>query len=202
MGHGEQEHRLRTRTGRKPPVRFRSGVRQPDIDDAHLRPGIHAFDDTLRMWIEIMTGFQVRREHQNELGIGMVRRGTICAGPECIPHPSRGRADIRMGVVCIDPPGPQDSIHVAVGPGPPHVVHDLVMTILQQCRTHATCKVIEHLVPAHPFELSRASLPYSLQRIQDPFRVIDLVERGRSLCAISTTGPGVMRVSLEFPYGK
>ena len=59
-----------------------------------------------------------------------------------------------MGVVRIDPPGPEDAIHVAVSSGATDVVHDLVMTILQQCRTHATCKIIEHLVPAHPFELA------------------------------------------------
>src|SRR5579872_447814 len=73
VGHREKCCNLRTGVGGKPVVRHARGIGEARIHHGELRARHLAFDDALRVRIEIMPRLEVGREQQNEARVGMVR---------------------------------------------------------------------------------------------------------------------------------
>ena len=104
-----------------------------------------------------------------------------------------------MRVVSVDAPGLDHPIHRAVVPRSSNVVHDFVVTIFDNRCTHARGDIVECIVPTHPDPVASAALTGPLHWIQDSFRVVDLVDRRRSLCTRTPTASWVYRVAFEAP---
>src|SRR5262249_892666 len=58
----------------------------------------------------------------------------------------------------------------------------------------------ERFLPLDPFPLPFAPRPGALQGIEDPIRVVDLVDRGRPLRAVAAAASGMRRVPFELAY--
>src|SRR5690606_36024533 len=85
----------------------------------------------------------------------------------------------------------------AVVARPADVVHDLVVAALAEGAADAAADVGQGLLPADPLPAALAPPPGTPQRMEDPLRVADLVERGRALGAVAAPAGGVQRVALE-----
>src|SRR5690242_4752221 len=83
--------------------------------------------------------------------------------------------------------------------GAADVIHDFVAPLLQQRFSYAAGDVIESFIPRDALPLSRAPLANALQRITNPLGIVDLIERGRSLGAISPPTAGMLRIAVETP---
>ena len=80
-----------------------------------------------------MPRFQMCRKKEYEAGVGMIRAGSIPAGPKCISETGAGGANVRVRVVAVDAPSAENAFHVSLMAGPAHVVHDLVVTLFLKC---------------------------------------------------------------------
>ena len=88
-----------------------------------------------------------------------------------------------MGVVTVDAPGRQQAWHEVIVAGPPDVVHHLVVAPLIDRIADAAAGLVERLTPAGLLELPGASRSAAFERGEDPFRIVDLIERGGTLGA-------------------
>jgi hypothetical protein len=89
--------------------------------------------------------------------------------------------------VPVDAPGEQEALGEAVLPRPPDVVHHLVAAVVDDSRADPVGDVVQRLVPRHPLPLARTTVTGLTQRVQDPLRVVDLVDGGRTLGAVAAT---------------
>ena len=89
--------------------------------------------------------------------------------------------------MAVNPPGLKDAIHVAVRAGPTDVVHDLVASIFKQRLADFGSERVEHFIPGGALELAGAARADALQWIENPLRIVDLIDRGRPLGAVSAT---------------
>src|SRR5579884_3291 len=127
----------------------------------------------------------------------MIGRRAVGSAPDLIAETGGGRADIGMAVVSIDAPRAQHALHVAIVSRSPHMIHDLVAPPIDERLPDLCGKSIEYLVPRHALPLPLAALSRPFQRIQNTFRVIDLVNGGRAFCAIASPAPRMVRVALK-----
>src|SRR5262245_30771376 len=105
-----------------------------------------------------------------------------------------------MAIVTVDAPGMENSLMIEqLMPRPPDVVHDLVAPLFLDRLAHARADIVEHLIPADALPLPLPSFTGSSQRITNPFRIGDLVERRRSLGAVSAAASGMFRIAFETP---
>ena len=196
--HRQQDGRLAARPGRDPQIRVGRGVGQPRVEHHELgATGDLALHDPLGVRVEVVPRLQVARDQQDDLGVGVVRRGPVVAAPQRVAEPGTGRADVRVAVVAVHPPGQQEALREAVLTGPADVVDDLVLAVLDDRRPDPSRDVVERVVPADPLPVAAAALPGATQRIQDALGVVDLVDRGRPLGAVATARSRVGRVALE-----
>ena len=72
VDHRQQERAFGARIGRHPHVRLGRRIRQAGVDDDQRRAGGLAFDDPLRVRVEVVPGLEVRRQQQNRLRVGVV----------------------------------------------------------------------------------------------------------------------------------
>ena len=96
LGHRQQHHGLGARVRAQPIVRDRGGVGETHIDRAEFRALLLGVDDALRVRIEVVPGFEVGGQQQDELRVLVVGARTVGAGPERVPHACARRADIRV----------------------------------------------------------------------------------------------------------
>src|SRR5438270_14065684 len=90
-----------------------------------------------------------------------------------------------MAVVPIDAPRAEDTFHVAIVPRPPDVIHHLVAPIFDNGDADFGGEGVQHLVPGGALPLAFAALPGTLQGIENASGVVDLVDGGRSLGAVT-----------------
>src|SRR6187551_3377825 len=81
--------------------------------------------------------------------------------------------------------------------GPSNMIHDFIAPLFQQGFSYAAGNVIESFIPRDALPLSCAARADALERITNPLGIIDLIERGRTLRAISAPAAGMLRVALE-----
>ena len=104
LDHRQQQRALGSRIGRQPHVRLRRRVRQPRIDDDQRRAVGLAFDDALRVRVEVVAGFEMRRQQQDRLRVGVVGRRPIVAAPQKVSRAAQTTS--RRWCGCCGRPGP------------------------------------------------------------------------------------------------
>ena len=139
----------------------------------------------------------MRRDEEDHLGVGEVRRRAVVAHPRLVADAGVRRADVGVAVVAVDVPRLEHTIGVAVLAGAADVVHHLVAAALLERPPDAGPDLVERLVPRDAFPAARPSLARALQRMQHPLGVVDLVERRRSLGAVAAAAGRVLGVALE-----
>ena len=197
---GEEEAGFGARPRRQPDVRHRRGVGEARIDGRQLGPRLLAFDDPLRVRVEVVAGLEVAGQQQDEPCVGEVGRRAIVAHPHRIAGASAGGADVGVAVVTVDAPRAQRALHETVLARAADVVHDLVVPVLLNGGPHPERDVAERVFPGHLRPLATSAGAAALQRVEDPFGVIHLVERRRALRAVAASGTGVRRIALELAY--
>src|SRR5262249_57597217 len=61
----------------------------------------------------------------------------------------------------------------------------------------APTQIVEDLIPRHSFPLALAALSGATQRIENPLRIIDLVDRRRTLGTVSSPASWVLGIAFE-----
>ncbi len=194
----QQDRRLAARPRREPQVGVRSGVRHPRVEDDELCAAADlALHDPLGVRVEVVPGLQMAGQQQDHLGVGVVRRRPVVAAPQRVAEPGAGGADVGVAVVPVDAPGLQEPLGEAVLPGAAHVVDHLVAAVLDDRGPDPRGDVVERLIPGDRLPLPAAPLADPAQRVQDPVRVGELVDRRRPLRTVAPPRPRVRRVALQ-----
>ena len=201
-GDREQDRRLGTGAWRQPVVGVGGGVGQPRVEDDHFRAARLGVGDPLGVRVEVVAGFQMRADQQDDVGVRVVGAGPVDAHPEVVARPGAGGAHVGVRVVPVNAPAGQDPLGEAVFPRPPDMVHDLVPAVLRDRRPDPGGDVLQRLVPADLRPAALAAPAGPLERVQDPVRVGDLVERGGPLGAVTPAGAGMLGVALELADGQ
>ncbi len=126
----------------------------------------------------------------------MVRAGPVEAAPEHVAGARAAGADIGVAVVAVDAPGLDAAVGVAVLAGPADVVHDAVAP-LEAAGPHLRGDLGEGFFPGDTLPLALAAGADALERVEDAFRVVDLIVGGRPLGAVAPAAARVLRVALE-----
>ena len=174
-----------------------SGVREPRITHDDRCTLLLRLNDSLRVWIEVVARLQVRRDQEDDLGVGVVSRRTVVTHPRLVANTCVRRADVRMAVVAVDAPCLQHSVRVVRLAGATNVIHDLVVAFFFDRLADASADLFERLIPANALPLATAPFSYPLHRVHNPLGVIDLVQRRWSLGAVAATARGVLGVALD-----
>src|SRR5690348_11098810 len=103
-----------------------------------------------------------------------------------------------MAVVSIYTPCTQHALHVAIVSGSPNVIHDLVAPPFDDGGTNFGGKGIQHLIPGDALPPALAALAEALQRVQDAFWIIDLVDGGRTFGTVAPATARMIRVAFQF----
>src|SRR5690606_41925630 len=110
------------------------------------------------MRVEIVARLQVRRDQQDELGVGVVGRRAVDAHPGGIAEARAGRADVSVRVVAVDAPALEQLLHVAVYAWSPDVIRDFVMSFFEQGLTEETANNVQNLIPGDQTQCASAAL--------------------------------------------
>src|SRR6266568_7022970 len=102
-----------------------------------------------------------------------------------------------MTVVSIDTPGPQYTLHIAIVSRSPHMIHHFVTTTLNNGGANFSGKRIQHLIPCGTLPSAFAALALPFERIQNAFRVIDLVDGGWSFRAVTPATTRMIGITLK-----
>jgi hypothetical protein len=86
--------------------------------------------------------------------------------------------------------------------GTAYMVHDFVVPVLLKGLPDPPGKIIQNLVPSHSLPFSLASLAYPFQRKEYPLGIVDLIDGGRSFCAVAAPAAGMCGVTLELANTK
>ena len=195
--HREQNRGFGAGPRGQPIIRHRSGIRQARVHHREFRAAHFRFDDALRVWVEIVSGLEVRRNQQDVSRVGVIGRGAVVAVPERIAEARGGRADVGVRVVRVNAPRLKDPVNVAVGPRSPDVVHDFIAASLDDRFADAPADVVEYRVPRDAFPLALAALARAFQRIQNAFGVGDLIVSRRPFGAVAAARTGMRGVAFE-----
>ncbi len=196
----EQERGFRTRLGGQPEIGVGRGVGKARVDHDQLRPARLPVHHPLRVWVEVVSGLEVRRDEEDHRGIGEIRARPIESHPVLIAGAAVRRADVGVRVVPVDTPGGKNALGIAVLAGPPDVVHDLVPPILLHGPPDSPGDVVERRVPRHLDPLPLAARPRPLEGLENPVRIGDLVEGRRSLGAVPAARARMLRIPFELPH--
>ena len=196
-GHRQQHGRLRPGPRRQPVVRARRCVRQARIDHRDLGAALLRLDDPLRMRVEVVPRLQVGRDQQHEAGVRVIRGRPVGARPQPVAGAAARRADVGVRVVAVAAPRLQEPVREPVLPRTPDEIADVVVAPAGERFVHPLGERVQHVIPAHPLPLAAAARPRAAQGVQDPLGIGDLVERGRALGAVATTGTGMAGMTFE-----
>src|SRR5947209_6794081 len=103
-----------------------------------------------------------------------------------------------MAVVAVNAPCTKYALHIAIMPRSAYVIHHLVAAVLNDGGPNFAGKRFQYFVPGRAIPLAFSTLACTLERIQDAFGVIDLVDSGRSLGAVTSSTARVIRITLKF----
>ena len=96
------------------------------------------FDDALRVRVEVVPGFKVCRDQEDDLGVCVVSRGAVVSHPALIADASVRRTDVGVAVVAIHTPRLQHTVGVSLFAGATDVIHDLVVAFFLHCFAQAS----------------------------------------------------------------
>src|SRR5207245_11426182 len=95
-------------------------------------------------------------------------------------------------------PGTQHAFHVAIVPWATNMIHDLVATVFNDGCAYFGGECLQHLVPGGAFPFPLATFATTFQRVEDTFRIIDLVDVSRAFGAVTSATASVIGVALAF----
>src|ERR1043166_2934012 len=114
----------------------------------------------------------------------MVRTRTVESHPKLRTLACAGRTDVSVRVVTIDAPGCEYPFRKSILAGSADVIHDFASAIFNNRFANSPGEIVKHRIPTDPFPLSFAAFSGALQWIENPIRIGDLIERGRTFGAI------------------
>ncbi len=136
IGNREQDIGFATGPSWQPHVTHAGCIRQPWVKRNNLGPIHLGFDNTLRVWVKVVTGFQVARNEHNHARIGMIWARAIKCPPQIVARSCASRTNVRMAIMCINTPGRNTTVRIAIFAGTPDMIHDPIT---------ATCSTFTHL---------------------------------------------------------
>ena len=169
----------------QPVVGVGRGVRQARVQHDQLGAVLLALHDALRVRVEVVPGFEVAADQDDDAGVGVVRARPVHSHPPVEASSGAARTDVRVRVVSVDAPGREHALGESVLTRAADVVHDLVVPVFLQRLADAGGNVVERLVPRHPLPLPFSTAAGALERMENPVGIRDLVERGRALGAVA-----------------
>ena len=175
-------------------------VRKPDIHHGDFGPVVLSFDDSLGMGIKIMSRFQVGTDQENKIRIGKIGRSPVHPVPDGITKSCSGGTDVGVTVMSVDTPCLEDPVHIPFMAGTSNMVGDFVVAAFFQGRADSRRDVLKHRFPGDSFPFALTPFSDSLQGIEDPFFVLDLVDGRRAFGAVSPSASGMIGITLEFTY--
>ena len=192
--------RFRAGIRRQPQVRLRRRVRQARIDDDEPRAARLAFDDALRVRIEVVAGLQMRRQQQDRPRVRVIGRRPIRAGPHemrrAAPRPSRRscgccarrgpRPAARDSRSRPRPAGRRGTSTRACG----------LPSSARRMRPPSSSSTSSHVTRFHS-PAPRA--PDALQRIQHAIGILELVGRDHALGARAAAAARMHRIAFDLP---
>src|SRR5699024_2657809 len=158
--------------------------------------------DALRVRVEVVPGLQVAGQQQDDLRIGVIRAGAVVTTPQRHAEACTRGADVGVRVVTVHSPGAEEPFGEAVLTRSSDVVHHVLVPPLDDGGADARGDVVEGSVPVDVFPFAAATFACAPQRVQDPFRVVELIDRGGPFGAVTSPRAGVCRVSLQFFDGE
>src|SRR5260370_41798958 len=105
-------------------IGVRRGVGKTCVKDDQLRSAGLAVDDALRVRIEVMAGFEMRANQQNDFCVRVIRTGTVETHPQLITFARTRRANVGVRVVPVNTPRRENSFRETIYPRPPAVAND------------------------------------------------------------------------------
>ena len=173
------------------------GVRQPRVNTDNGGPGFFAFHDALSVGVEVVACFKVGGNKKDHLGVSEIGRWPVEAHPCGVAHSGPARTNIGVAVMAVNAPRVQDPFHVTVVAHAPHVVHDFVFAFFPKGFANAVAYFVEGLIPGDLFPEALTSCPDPFHRMQNAFRVFDLVNGGWAFGAVTPPASRVYWVAFE-----
>jgi len=78
------------------------------------------------------------------------------------------------------------------------MIHDLIASVFDDGCTDFGGECVQYLIPGGAFPFALATFATTLQRVEDTFRVIDLVDGSRAFGAVASPATWMIGVALEF----
>src|SRR6266568_5590018 len=103
-----------------------------------------------------------------------------------------------MTVMPIYAPGAQPTFHIAIVAWAPDMIHDLIATVFDDGCADFGGECVQYLIPGGAFPFALATFPRTFQRVEDTFRIIDLVDGSRAFGAVTSATARVIGIALEF----
>src|SRR6185503_17553949 len=97
-------------------------------------------------------------------------------------------------------PGGEDAFGKSIFTGPANVIHDFVAAVFDDALTNSPGDVVERGVPGRLLPLAFAAFAGALERIEYPIGIVNLIERCRTLGAVSPAAPGVLGIAFKLLY--
>src|SRR5262245_50881930 len=127
----------------------------------------------------------------------MIRAGPIESHPKLITFTRARRTNICVRVVPIYAPGCEDPLRESVFTGPPYVIHDLALAVFDNRFAYSSREIVKHLIPRNAFPFSFATFAHTFQRIKNPIRIRNLIERSRTFRAVAPARSRILRIAFK-----
>ena len=127
----------------------------------------------------------------------MIRGGTIHTTPDLIAKACRRRTDVGMAVMPIDAPCTKHTFHVAIVAWSSDMIHDLIATVFDDGCADFGGECVQYLIPGGAFPFALSTFATTFQRVEDAFRIVDLVDGGRAFGAVAATAAGMRRIAFK-----
>src|SRR6266571_3534243 len=95
-------------------------------------------------------------------------------------------------------PCTKHTLHIAIVAWAPDMIHDLVSTVFDDGCADFSGECVQNLIPGGAFPFALATFPRTFQRVEDTFRIIDLVDGSRAFGAVASPAARVIGIALEF----
>src|SRR6266404_5906345 len=174
-------------------IGVRRGVGKTRVKDDELGATRLAVDDALRVRIEVMAGFEVCADQQDDSCVRVIGAGPIQTHPQLITFAGARRANVGVRVVTVDTPRREDALRKTIFARTPHVIHDLVTSIFDDRFPDTPGNGVEYLLPTNALPFTLAAFTGALQRIKNSIGIGNLIQRRRTLRAIAPAAPRILR---------
>src|SRR5689334_16027390 len=107
----------------------------------------------------------------------MIGTRPIESHPKLITFACTRRTDVGVRVMSVNAPRRENPFRESIFTGSPHVIHDLALAIFNDRLANPRSEIVKHCVPTDAFPFSFAAFPDTLERVKNPIRIVNLVQR-------------------------